>query len=119
MVQDRQIHVSASGDQKRATIKDFPRIYTTGKEFSHRVRYRHRNFVTKSCPGHVYEQAIHFLPSTDDSKVMAVDRDRRSVATNKLGGYISVSFCVLSIYAFQIVTSKDNSMSRYHFFFFI
>ena len=47
--------------------------------------------------------------------MMAVDRDRRSVATNKLGGYISVSLCVLSIYAFQIVASKDNSMSRYHF----
>ena len=43
--------------------------------------------------------------------MMAVDRDRRSVAT-KLGGYIiSVPFCVLSIYTLQIVASKHKSTS--------
>ena len=37
--------------------------------------------------------------------MMAVDRNRRSVAT-KLGGYISVSFCVLSTYTLQIVANS-------------
>ena len=117
MVQDRQVPIS--GDQKRATIKDFPRIYTTGKEFSHQARYQHRAIETTHEQGilfslsvwHIkrpYEQAIHSYKAQDDPTVMAVDRDRRSVATNKLGGYISVSFCVLSIYALQIVASKDK-----------
>jgi hypothetical protein len=37
---------------------------------------------------------------------MAVDRDKRSVAINKLGGCIAVSFCVLSTCVLQIVASK-------------
>ncbi len=39
---------------------------------------------------------------------MAVDRDKRSVATNKLGGFIAISFCVLSTCVLQLVASKPG-----------